>query len=238
MVKNPPANAGDAGDTGSVPGSGRSPGVGNGNLFQYSCLENFMDRGALQSMGSQKVGHDWVYTHTHTHKCPEEVLYSPSWLHCPSPASDAGSVTILISKPQPSLPPWATQRVLGNPSRGKCVQITERLANGYVFARVVPPLPLPTLLSLKASPEGSQGSRDYASLPVTRHLCYLPDSQSRLSWRALRLPGWNTAKSPHNHFQTLKWPHCHYSREIEFVSSKRSVTGDSIGQCQARRQED
>ena len=128
-----------------------------------------------------------------------------------------------------------------NPSRGKCVQITERLANGYVSARVVPPLPLPTLLSCKASPEGSQGSRDYASLPVTQHLHYLPDSQSHSPGglcTLTRLPRWNTAKSPHNHFQTLKWPHCHYGKEIEFVSSKRSVTGDSIGQCQAQRQED
>ena len=43
VVKNPPANAGDAG---SVPGSGRSPGEGNGNPLQYSCMENPMDRGA------------------------------------------------------------------------------------------------------------------------------------------------------------------------------------------------
>ena len=42
VVKNPPANAGDMG---SIPGSGRSPGVGNGNPLQYSCLENSMDRG-------------------------------------------------------------------------------------------------------------------------------------------------------------------------------------------------
>ena len=47
MVKNLPASAGDTGDTGSVPGSGRSPGEGNGNVLQYSCLENNMDRGAL-----------------------------------------------------------------------------------------------------------------------------------------------------------------------------------------------
>ena len=43
MVKNLPADAGDAKDMGSVPGSGISPGVENGNLLQYSCLENFMD---------------------------------------------------------------------------------------------------------------------------------------------------------------------------------------------------
>ena len=43
VVKNLPANAGDMG---SIPGSGRSPGVGNGNTFQYSCLENSMNRAA------------------------------------------------------------------------------------------------------------------------------------------------------------------------------------------------
>ena len=43
MVKDPPANAGD---TGSTPGWGRSPGEGNGNPLQYSCLENPMDQGA------------------------------------------------------------------------------------------------------------------------------------------------------------------------------------------------
>ena len=45
VVKNMPANAGDVRDTGSIPGSGRSPGVGHCNPFQYSCLEN-PDRGA------------------------------------------------------------------------------------------------------------------------------------------------------------------------------------------------
>ena len=46
MVKNPPAKAGDAGDGGSIPGSGRSPGEGKSNPLQYSCLENSMDGGA------------------------------------------------------------------------------------------------------------------------------------------------------------------------------------------------
>ena len=46
MVKNPPANAGDIRDTGSIPGLGRFPGEGNGNPLQYSCLGNPMDRGA------------------------------------------------------------------------------------------------------------------------------------------------------------------------------------------------
>ena len=45
MVKNLPANIGDAGDKGSIPGLGSSPGGGHGNPLQYSCLENPMDRG-------------------------------------------------------------------------------------------------------------------------------------------------------------------------------------------------
>ena len=61
VLTNPPANAGDTRDAGSIPGSGRSPGVGNGDLLQYSCLEKFHgqeESGGLQSMGSQGVGHD------------------------------------------------------------------------------------------------------------------------------------------------------------------------------------
>ena len=46
VVKNPPADAGDTRDVGSTLGSGRSPGVGNGNLLQYSCLKNPTDRRA------------------------------------------------------------------------------------------------------------------------------------------------------------------------------------------------
>ena len=50
VVTNPPANAGDAGDAGLIPGSGRSPGGGNGNPLQYSCLGNPMDRGAWRAI--------------------------------------------------------------------------------------------------------------------------------------------------------------------------------------------
>ena len=59
MLKNLPANAGDAGDMGSIPGSGRSSGGGNGNPLQCSCLGNPVEEaGGLQSMGSQRVEHD------------------------------------------------------------------------------------------------------------------------------------------------------------------------------------
>ena len=62
VVKNPPANAGDTRDAGSISESGRSPGGGHGNPLQYSCLENPMDRGAggIQSMGLQRVTHDLI----------------------------------------------------------------------------------------------------------------------------------------------------------------------------------
>ena len=50
MVKNPPANAGDVIDMGSIPGTGRSPGGGHGNPFQYSCLEDPKKRGAWPAM--------------------------------------------------------------------------------------------------------------------------------------------------------------------------------------------
>ena len=61
VVKNLPANAGDVRDGGLVPESGRSSGGGHGNLLQYSCLENPMDRGAWRATVHrvrQRVRHD------------------------------------------------------------------------------------------------------------------------------------------------------------------------------------
>ena len=60
VPKNPRANAGDAGDTGSIPGSGRSPGKGNSNPLQYSCLENSTDRGTRRAVvhGVTTIRHD------------------------------------------------------------------------------------------------------------------------------------------------------------------------------------
>ena len=66
MVKNIPAKAGDTGDRVSSLGSGRSPGGGNGNLLQYSCLENPMDTGAWQGYSpmSCKESDTTEYTRT------------------------------------------------------------------------------------------------------------------------------------------------------------------------------
>ena len=60
VVKNPPANAGDARDAGLVPESGRSPGVGNGNPLQYSCLKNPMDRGAWRAIVQRVAKSDTI----------------------------------------------------------------------------------------------------------------------------------------------------------------------------------
>ena len=75
MVKNPPANAGDIRDSDSISGSGRDPRGEQGNLLQYSCLENPVDRGAwwttvhrvAQSWTGLKQLNTHMHAHTHTH---------------------------------------------------------------------------------------------------------------------------------------------------------------------------
>ena len=78
VVKNPPANAGDTRDAGLIPGSGRSPGVGNGNPVQYSCLGNPMDRGAWQVPGvtkSQTRLSNWALTSSKCVQMMNTALY-------------------------------------------------------------------------------------------------------------------------------------------------------------------
>ena len=80
-VKNSPAKAGDAGDAGSIPGWGRSPGEGNGNQLWYSCLENPMDRGAWRATvhGVAKESDTTQHsTHTHPPCTLDSVLLSSS----------------------------------------------------------------------------------------------------------------------------------------------------------------
>ena len=93
LVKNPPPNAGDEGDSVSIPGLGRSLGEGNGNPLQYSCLENSMDRGAWQATvqgitKSQTQLSEHTHTHTHTgcswRNQPASCLYN-KWTPPPPP---------------------------------------------------------------------------------------------------------------------------------------------------------
>ena len=78
-VKNMPANAEDAGHLGSIPGSGRSPGIGNDNPLHYSCLENSMDRRAWRTTvhgvaESDMTEHARTHTHIHNNNCFKVLL--------------------------------------------------------------------------------------------------------------------------------------------------------------------
>ena len=66
LVKNSPVNARDIRDAVSIPGSGRSPGEGNGNPLQYSCLVNLMVKGAWQG-SVHGVKKSWIRLNVHTH---------------------------------------------------------------------------------------------------------------------------------------------------------------------------
>ena len=74
LVKNTPANAGDTRDVGSIPGSGRSPGEGNSKPFQYSCLENSMDRGAWRATVHEVVkSQTQLSEHACMHACTHRI---------------------------------------------------------------------------------------------------------------------------------------------------------------------
>ena len=94
MVKNLPANAGDTGDEGSIPGWGRSPGVGNGNLLHYSCLKNSMDRGVW-----------WATVHG--------VTKNGTWLR------DGAKDTVIVKKAKRNCDSLKLFTGSGNGKRGK-----------------------------------------------------------------------------------------------------------------------
>ena len=79
--KNQPANTGDTRDLHLILGLGRSPGVGNSNSLQYSCLENSMDRGARRATvhGIEK-SQTRLSTHTHSKTCDETAAYLNSYI--------------------------------------------------------------------------------------------------------------------------------------------------------------
>ena len=82
LVKNVPANAGDARDTGSSPRSGRYPGEGNGNPLQYTCLENSTGKGAL---GVEDLD---ITEHTHTTTTKAAIRTWSKALRCLFPGRD------------------------------------------------------------------------------------------------------------------------------------------------------
>ena len=78
VVKNLPAKAGDIKDTGSIPRSGRCPGVTNSNPFQYSCLENSMDRGAWRAT-VHGVAKSWTRLTPLQYSCLENPMDRGAW---------------------------------------------------------------------------------------------------------------------------------------------------------------
>ena len=76
MVKDPSADAGDKRDTGTIPGSGRSPGGGNSSPLLYSCLGNPTDRGAaVHGVAEQSDPTEQLSTHAHTQIHYDQCLY-------------------------------------------------------------------------------------------------------------------------------------------------------------------
>ena len=98
VVKNPPANAGDAWDTGSSPGSGRSPGVGDGNFSSILTrkIPWTEEPGGLQSRGSQRVEYNWAQpTRTYCIACAKLLQSCPVlWnsLDCSPPGSSVRAI--------------------------------------------------------------------------------------------------------------------------------------------------
>ena len=89
VVKNPPASAGDAWGAGSILVSRRSPGVGNGNMLQYSCwkISRMEEPDEVQSVGLQRVGNDWAHTQ-HNSRGEEKnstftviIIIDVYWMH-------------------------------------------------------------------------------------------------------------------------------------------------------------
>ena len=99
VVKNPPANGGDSRDTGSIPALGRSPGEGNGDPLQYSCLGNPVDRGIWQST-VHGVTKSWAQlstcTHTHTQKLKSTYLMRSELLTCSKLGSTRWPLEIMV----------------------------------------------------------------------------------------------------------------------------------------------
>ena len=74
FFKESACNAGNTGDVRSIPGSGRSPGEGNGNSLQYSCLKNIMDRGAWQGVHGVAKSLTWLRDNNFTSLCADQLI--------------------------------------------------------------------------------------------------------------------------------------------------------------------
>ena len=156
MIKNPPANAEDTGDVGSIAGAGRSLGVGNGNPVQYSCLGNPMGRGAWQATVhgvAKESDMTWRLNHHHhtAAETPQKIMrYFGSleaMLNDPSSWGFAQSVQIRS----------ILQRLLGNGFRGNSGTTWEKYFKcPHMYSQAKANLPMETSKNgweLGASPQ-------------------------------------------------------------------------------------
>ena len=114
LGKEPTCHSGDVRDAGSIPGSGRSPGGGHGNLLQYSCLES-----PIRSIGSQRVGHDLATEQPSSSQCCAETFHCPEHRclfarrpQSPSPLAAADRFTGPIILPVSECLPVGTMQCL------------------------------------------------------------------------------------------------------------------------------
>ena len=108
VVKNPPANAGDARDPSLIPGSGRSSGVGNGNTLQYSCLGNSMNRGDWWATVHRVPELDttkWLNTHTHRLICCTVLNLHPVLTAFASPLRCSWEILFVLLSFWKAIPP-------------------------------------------------------------------------------------------------------------------------------------
>ena len=140
MVKNLPAIE----ETwGSMLGWGRSPGEGNGNLLQYSCLQNSMDRGVWRSMVSQRVRHKSAYTHTHTsfdrilHTLSSVQLLTLVQLIVPTWTA-AHQVSLLITNSQSFLKLMSIESIMPTNHLTNCHPLLPLLPSIFPSIRVFP----------------------------------------------------------------------------------------------------
>ena len=111
VVNNPPANAGDTRDLGSIPGSGRFPGVGHGNPLQYSCLENSIDRGAWQAT-VHRAEKSWTQLSgwAHTHILTQGYLWTSLYDPMDKPCLTLPACCLIVTTGGWPLHPWKLSR--------------------------------------------------------------------------------------------------------------------------------
>ena len=141
MIKNPPANEGDLRDAGSIPGSGRSPGAWHGNLLQYYCLENPMDRGAPRST---------------VHRVPESRtgLNTVSEVACQREKGTGFGFKVKVAQSCPTLRPHGLYSPWDSPGQNTGVGSLSLLQGNLPNPGVEPRSPPLQADSLPAEPQG------------------------------------------------------------------------------------